>query len=189
MPKGKLALIIYLVILISNCYGGINNKIDINSNEWKKVNLGELYTETCSINLDLDGDNLKEEIELKESGKYIFINSTEYIVNKYVKDKSNDNSSMFYNDYNENQYYIVDLNSDGILEIIHRTYQKGISPSTNKYTIYNFKNNDLKEIGSISIIGTIPDELYVKENTIKFEYWPSESPEDTIKEVICKLNI
>ena len=100
-----------------------------------------------------------------------------------------ENKTMFGIDYDRNQYHIVDLNGDGILEIIHRTFSKSISPITSKYTIYNFVNNNLKEIGTISIIGNIPNEIYVKGNIIKFEYWPYESPKDYTKEVVYKLNI
>lgn len=92
-------------------------------------------------------------------------------------------------DFNVNQYHIVDLNGDGVLEIIHRTFSNMISPITSKYTIYNFTNNNLKEIGSISIIGNIPNEIYVKKNTIKFEYWPYESPRDYTEEIVYELNV
>lgn len=100
----------------------------------------------------------------------------------------NENDTTGFNNYNVNQYHIVDLNSDGILEIIHRTFSDMISQITSKYTIYNYTNNKLKEIGNISIIGNIPNEIYVKENKIKFEYWPYESPRDYTEEVIYELD-
>ncbi|MBR3696952.1 MAG: hypothetical protein IKM97_01575 [Clostridia bacterium] len=88
-----------------------------------------------------------------------------------------------------NQYFFVDLNDDGLLEIIHRTFSDMISPITSKYTIYNFKDNNLIEIGNLSIIGNIPNEIYVKGNTIKFEYWPYESPRNYTEEVVCELDV
>ena len=211
MEKRKIILIIMIIVCIvvlicgycylktlrnSNEVGKNNNQNqeknelkDNNSNiekdsDWRKVSLGSIYSESCTIKLDLDGDTVEEEIELKDLGKYIVINDNEYIINKYCKD-----SDTIYDDYNKNQYYIVDLNNDGLLEIIHRTYEEMISPSTSKYTIYNFENDNLKEIGNISIIGNMPNEIYVKENTIKFEYWPWEAPRDMIVEEICELEI
>ena len=147
-----------------------------------------MYNESCIIKLDLDGDNVEETIKLNESGKYISIDDTNYMINKYFKE-SNDTNSVMYNNYNKNQYYILDLNDDGILEIIHRTYGEMISPSTSKYTIYNFKDHNLNEIAGTSIIGNIPNEIYVKENTIQFEYWPYESQKNTTKKVILELDI
>ena len=156
------------------------------NNDWKKINIENYkYNESTTVELDLDGDNIKEKVGINETGKYISINDTDYIVNKYL----NDDDTTGFNDYNVNQYYIVDLNSDGILEIIHRTFSNMISPITSEYTIYNYINNKLKEIGNLSIMGNIPNEIYVKENRIKFEYWPYESPQDNTKEVIYELDI
>ena len=160
-----------------------NNNIN---NEWKKINIENYrYNETTTVQLDLDGDNIEEKIGIKETGKYIFINDIDYVVNKYL----NDDNTTEVKDYNVNQYYIVDLNSDGILEIIHRTFSNMISPITSKYTIYDYTNDKLQEIGSLSIVGNIPNEIYVKENKIKFKYWPYESPKDNFEEVICELDI
>ena len=160
-----------------------NNNIN---NEWEKINIENYkYDETTTVQLDLDGDNIEEKIGIKETGKYISINDIDYVVNKYL----NDDNTTEVKDYNVNQYYIVDLNSDGILEIIHRTFSNMISPITSKYTIYDYTNDKLQEIGSLSIVGNIPNEIYVKENKIKFKYWPYESPKDNFEEVICELDI
>lgn len=181
MKKGKLILIIISIVIILVVF--IIGRYYIG---WKKINIENYeYNESTTVELDLDGDNIKEKVGINETGKYISINDKDYIVNKYL----NDDDTTGLKDYNVNQYYIVDLNGDGILEIIHRTYSDMISPSTSKYTIYNYTNNKLKEIGNISIIGCIPNEIYVKKNKIKFEYWPYESPEDYTEEVIYKLDI
>ena len=133
------------------------------NNEWEKINIENYkYDETTTVQLDLDGDNIEEKIGIKETGKYISINDIDYVVNKYL----NDDNTTEVKDYNVNQYYIVDLNSDGILEIIHRTFSNMISPITSKYTIYDYTNDKLQEIGSLSIVGNIPNEIYVKENKI-----------------------
>lgn len=180
MIKTKVALMI--VCLATFIYGSYC----LYENEWKEVDIGDEYSKSCTISLDLDGDGIKETINLNESGKYISINENDYIINKYYKD---DNTTSSFRDYSKNYYYFVDLNSDGILEIIHRTTQQMISPNTNKYTIYNLKNNDLKEIGNISIIGNMPSNLYVNGNTIKFEYWPYESPKNTKEEYVFELDV
>ena len=196
MKKGKLVLIMSVVIILAaliicgyfflNKKKSTDNKRDSINNDWKKINIENYrYYESATIELDLDGDNIKENVGINESGKYISINDIDYIVNKYL----NENDITVFNDYNVNQYHIVDLNSDGILEIIHRTFSYMISPITSKYTIYNYTNNKLKEIGNISIVGNIPNEIYVKKNKIKFEYWPYESPRDYIEEVIYELDV
>ena len=110
-----------------------------------------------------------------------------YVVNKYINENNKTLSGNY--DYDVNQYFFVDLNDDGLLEIIHRTFSDMISPITSKYTIYNFKDNNLIEIGNLSIIGNIPNEIYVKGNTIKFEYWPYESPRNYTEEVVCELDV
>lgn len=194
--RGAIKLITFIaiiILLILVAFGGVilsrNTKKDNknSTDEWKKINIGNGYCENTIIELDLDGDNIKEEIDIKTSGKYITINSKEYTVNKYFNESNSASNTV--HDYNINHYHIVDLNSDGILEIIHRTFSDMISPITSKYTIYNYTNNKLKEIGNISIIGNIPNEIYVKENIIKFEYWPYESSIDYTEEVICELDV
>lgn len=196
MKKGKLVLIMSVVIILValiicgyfflNKNKSTDNKRNSINNEWKKINIENYgYYESTTMELDLDGDNIKEKVGINESGKYISINDKNYIVNKYL----NENDITSFNNYNVNQYHIVDLNSDGVLEIIHRTFSDMISPITSKYTIYNYTNNKLKEIGNISIIGNIPNEIYVKKNKIKFEYWPYESPRDYTEEVIYELDV
>lgn len=196
MKKGKLVLLISVVIILTaliicgyyflNKKKTTDNKSGSINNEWKKISIENYsYCESATIELDLDGDNIKEKVGIKKAGKYISINDIDYIVNKHL----NENDTTVSNDYNVNQYYIVDLNSDGILEIIHRTFSNMISPITSEYTIYNFKDNNLIEIGNISIKGKIPNEIYVKENTIKFEYWPYESQRDYTEEVVYELDV
>ena len=150
--------------------------------DWKIVSLGENYNSDETIELDLDGDSVKEKIEIKKQGKNIVINGEEIVINKYYKDNNNAQCET-------NSFNFVDLNDDGILEIIHRTCDNRISPERNYYTIFNYKKGNLKDICNISITGTIPKEIYVKNNTIKFEYWPFESPKDNKEEVKCKLEI
>lgn len=147
--------------------------------EWKKINLENCkFYSDCNIKIDLNGDKQEETIDIKSSGKFIIINGKEYNVNKRV-DKN----------CNINQYYICDLNNDNIMEIIHRTFSNIISPITSYYTIYNFYNNELYEIGEKSFIGNIPDEIHVKNNTIKFEYWPYESPQNYTEEIVIDLQL
>lgn len=187
MKKRKLVLIIsvvitFVVLIICGVFF-LNKKKTIFSN-WEKINIEKYsYYESTIIELDLDGNNIKENVGINKLGKYISINNIDYVVNKYL----NEDDSTAFKDYNVNQYYIVDLNGDGILEIIHRTFSEMISPSSSKYTIYNYIDNNLKEIGNISIIGNIPNEIYVKNNKIKFKYRPYESPQNTTKEVILEL--
>lgn len=149
-------------------------------NDWKKVNIkNNCYYETTVLKIDLDGDNLKEEINLKMSENYISINDIDYSLNNYSENQN----------FTANQYCIVDLNEDGLLDIIYKTSSMMILPATNKYTIYNFNNNNLKEIGNISIIGNMPDEIYVKGNIIKFDYWPSGSPRDYTEKIEYELKV
>ena len=150
-----------------------------------------MYERNEIIEIDLDGDNVKEEIKIL--GRTIAINDKEYVANKFYKENNNNDRFSTYDlaiaDYLDNFYNFVDINGDGILEIIHRTYTNSISPSTNIYTIYNYKNSNLKEIGNISIIGNIPNQIYVKANTIKFKYHPYEYQKGHAEEVVYELNV
>lgn len=147
--------------------------------EWKKINLENYnFYDDCITKIDLDGNEQEESIEIKTSGKFIIINGKEYTVNqKNIKE------------YKDNYYTICDLNNDNIMEIIHRTFSNMISPITNYYTIYNFYNNKLQKIAEMSFMGNMPDEIYVQDNTIKFEYWPFESVKDNREEVILDLQL
>lgn len=147
---------------------------------WEKINIGNSeYYNDCNTTIDLDGDAQKENIDIKLSEKHIIINGKEYVVNK----------KAINNDYNNNQYHICDLNGDNIMEIIHRTFSLMSSPITSYYTIYNFYNNDLYKVGELSFMGNIPNEIYVKDNTLKFEYWPYESPKNVKKEIVLNLDL
>lgn len=73
------------------------------------------------------------------------------------------------------------------MEIIHRTYSNMLSPITSYYTIYNYYNNKIHMIGEISFMGNIPNEIYVKNNKLKFQYWPYETPENYTEEIILDL--
>ena len=178
-------LIILLLFIIYYMYYVSNTEtFNIYDHEYSK---GIIY-------LDLDVDNNNEEINF--NGKYIEINGENYIINKYAKENSNTsnannvtNIGNSLNDYTSNFQYILDLNNDGYLEIIHRTYSDSVSPITNIYTIYNYKNNNLIEIGKISIMGNIPNDLQVFKNTLKFKYWPYESPRDFTETYTLKLNV
>lgn len=148
--------------------------------EWRKINIENCqYYDNCIIKMDLNGDEQEEKIDIKSSGKYLIINGEEYVVNK--KDINND--------YNINQYHICDLNGDNIMEIVHRTFSNRISPITSYYTIYNFYNNALHKVSEMSFVGNIPNEIYVKDNTFKFEYWPYESAQDYKKELVLNLDL
>lgn len=190
-----LIVLLSVGIMVLQRFLNKDSKTDDDENDdnenWKKISIGEGYYETTNIELDLNGDNIKEKINVIESGKYITINGKDYVANKYYNENNEDNKNnkFKFNEYNVNQYHFVDLNGDGLIEIIHRTFSNAISPITSKYTIYNYKDNHLNEIGSISIIGNIPEEIHVKGNTIKFEYWPYESPRDYTEEVTLKLKI
>lgn len=196
MKKRKLILMISVVIILVafitcgyfflNKKKTIDNKSEDINNGWKEINIEKYsYNQSATIELDLDGDNQKEKVGINVSGKYISINNIDYVVNKYL----NENNSTDFKNYDVNTYHIVDLNNDGVLEIIHRTFSTMISPISNHYTIYNYTNNNLKEIGNITVMGNIPNEIYIKKNKIKFEYWPYESPSGYTKKVTCELDV
>lgn len=183
-------------ITIKNTEGEVfQNNSNIENEEWKKINLKNCkYYEDCNLKIDLDGDTQEENVEIKSSGKYIIINGKEYIVNKRANDENEDNKDdnlihVLDNHCNVNQYYIIDMNNDNIMEIIHRTYSNMISPITSYYTIYNLYNYELVQIGEMSFMGNIPNNVYVKDNTIKFKYWPYESPDDYREEIVLDLQL
>lgn len=190
--KNRAIITLLAIIVLFN----MNKFININVlTGWKKINIGnsEFY-DNCILNIDLDGNKQYEEIEIKSSGKYIKINGKKYVVNKYVENEIDKNDasilfSSFNNDYNVNQYHILDLNQDNIMEIIHRTYSNMISPSCSYYTIYNFYNNELYQVGSMGFIGNMPNEIYVKNNTLKFEYWPYETSKNSRVEIVENLQL
>lgn len=148
--------------------------------EWKKISLKDCaFYDDENLKIDLDGDEQDENINIKSTGKFIVINDKEYVVNKKVTNR----------DYTTNQYHICDLNNDNIMEIIHRTFSYITSPITSYYTIYNYYNNKLYEVGKMSFVGNIPNDIYVRDNTIKFEYWPYESPPDYSEEIKIDLQL
>ena len=144
---------------------------------WKQVNLGQNYVESEKIKMDLNGDGLEETIDFKNNSQFITINNNEYVINKYFGEGMTNSSLQF-----------ADLNEDKVLEIVHRTSSHAVSPAQNYYTIYNFTGSDLKEIGGISISGN-PSAVFAKYNSIKFVYWPFESPEDNTEEVTFELKL
>ena len=84
--------------------------------------------------------------------------------------------------------YIVDLNNNGKLELIEENVSTMISPSSTSYTLYNYKNKKLVEVGCFSVIGSIPnDTVYVKGNTIYFTYKPLESAPGYTEKVECEI--
>ncbi len=175
-------LIIIFAILSSLLLSKRSKAIDI-SGDWKKIDISNSgYFEEQTVEIDLNGDKKDEKVEIKKSGKFLFINNKNYVINKYYATEGIKN-------YDDNSYYLVDLNGDGIIEIFHRTFSNMISPISNVYTIYNFVNGELIEVGEFSIFGTMPDEVYVLGNNVKFYYHPYESPEDYFEEVNFKLNV
>jgi len=190
--KKKVVISLILMALIIIIYFSINR-----FSGWEKINIGNSeYYNDCNITIDLDGDEQKENIDIKSSGKHIIINGKEYVVNKRASNEKEDNKNtnstlipVISNACNVNQYHIIDLNNDNIMEIIHRTYSNMISPITSYYTIYNFYNNDLYKVGELSFRGNIPSEIYVKNNTLKFEYWPYESPENFKEKIVLNLKL
>ena len=84
--------------------------------------------------------------------------------------------------------YIVDLNNDEKPEFIEMNISTMISPQSTSYTIYNYKNKELSEIGRFSIIGSIPDDtVYMKGNTLSFAYKPYESAPGYEEIIECEL--
>ena len=187
----KKIFIVFLIILISiscalliyNLCIKKDNELVISylkvEEEWKKINISNCkFYDDCNIKVDLDGDENEEIVDIKSTGEFIVINGKEYVVNKRSDE-----------DYNINQYHIIDLNNDTIMEIIHRTYSNMISPITSYYTIYNFYNNELYKVSEMSLVGNIPNEIYVKNNTFKFKYWPYESPDNYREEIVKELQL
>ena len=63
-----------------------------------------------------------------------------------------------------------------------------ISPQSTSYTLYNYKNKKLVEVGYFSVIGSVPDNtVYVKGNTIYFTYKPLESAPGYEVKVECEI--
>lgn len=183
--KKKIVLVVSVVLALAALAAGGYLLAKKGSDGWKKVYLGDDYYKTAVVELDLDGDGKKEKVDINESGKCISIDGVDYVANKYLDENSGTFLGMR-REYDVNQYHIVDLNGDGVLEIIHRTFSNMISPITSKYTIYNFVGDNLKEVGDVSFVGNMPSEVYVKGNKVKFEYWPYESPEDYTEEVVLE---
>lgn len=162
---------------------------------WRKVMLdSEKYdygeNGRITLSLDLDGDGKEEKNELILEGKDIYIDDTAYVTNKhYGKGYSFETPHRTLTDYGENYYRFADLNGDGIMEIIHRTFEQTQSPGSNLYTVYNFKDGELREVGDVSIIGSMPRQVYVKGNKVKFKYSPFESPEYIREVEVFELNV
>ena len=186
--KKKIILVVGVVLGLAVLATGGYLLAKKGADDWRKVSLGDGYYETTVVELDLDGDGKKEKVGINGSGKYITVDGVKYVANKYLDENSGAFLGMS-REYDVNQYHIVDLNDDGVMEIIHRTFSDMISPITSKYTIYNFVDGDLKEVGDVSFVGNMPDGVYVKGNTVKFEYWPYETPPDYVEEVILELDV
>lgn len=152
---------------------------------YEKIKLGDLYSGNNTIELDLDGDKKNETITIYENENKITINNKDFIVNTMPSEIENYNHS----NQNSNHYYFVDLNKDGIIEIINDTSTYIISPPTHNYTILNYKNDEVKDIGAFSIFGVIPETLSVKGNIVKFEYTPFESKKGYTEEIAIELDI
>lgn len=169
----KIILIMLLILAFSSLL-----MLYVNLSGWHTVNIYNHEYSEGIIYLDLDNDKSEDKIDLKSTGRLIAINDKDYTVNEYYDEKNN-HTTYFgdtYRCYYDNSYNILDLNNDGYLEIIHATSNHDCaSPSSVEYTLFNYKDDSLYKIGNISIIGSIPETSYVKGNTLKFKYIPSES--------------
>ena len=115
--KKKVVISVILVALIIIIYFSINRFCG-----WKKINIGNSeYYNDCNINIDLDGDSQKENIDIKSSGKHIIINGKKYVVNKRASNEYAQKTSVV---YPVNRYinpgiknfflkHDVDVNEDG----------------------------------------------------------------------------
>lgn len=183
--KNKNQIIIVCCIIISL----IVLVIFIEMNSWKEISFSNNYVKSDEIDIDLDGDGVKENIKLLNTyGKYITINNTDYVINKTARENVNENNYNPLTDF-KNFYLFMDINGDGIIEIILDNYHNEISPPSTNYTIYNFNKESLKEVGNFSVIGDKPKKINVKGNWIKFKYHPYETKEGYIETVKCKLDI
>ena len=176
--KSKKIIILIVVLLI-----GLVIFIDLMFN-WKEINFRDMFVKANEIEMDLDGDGINENIQLYTTGRYITINDINYVVNKYA----NDNNNNPYEDY-KNSYLLMDINQDGVTEIVLETWTDMLSPISRNYIIYNFNKDDLKEVGNFSVTGDAPEKIYVKGKWIKFKYSPYETIDDKMKTVMCRLDI
>ena len=180
--KSKKIIILIVVLLI-----GLVVFIDLMFN-WKEINFRDMFVTANEIEMDLDGDGVSENIQLYTTGRYITINGINYVVNKYAREDANENNYNSLEDY-KNYYSFIDINSDGITEILLRTWTDMISPIKNNYIIYNFNKDGLKEVGNFYVTGATPEKIYVKGNWIKFKYHPYEAKDGYREKVRCKLNV
>ena len=175
--KSKKIIILIVVLLI-----GLVVFIDLMFN-WKEINFRDMFVTANEIEMDLDGDGVSENIQLYTTGRYITINGINYVVSKYANDNNNP-----YEDY-KNSYLLMDINQDGVTEIILETSNDMLSPISRHYIIYNFNKDSLKEVGNFSVIGDTPEKIYVKGSWIKFKYYPYEAKDGYREKVRCKLNV
>ena len=128
---GCIVGLIIMVIIIFYVFKMVNGK-NIKEEKWNTFNIYNYSYSEGIIYLDLNGDNKEEKIELYDTGKYVKINNEEYIINlHYGKNNMGNWISC-----NNNSYYILDLNNDGILEIIHDTFYGAVSPRNT--SLHNF---------------------------------------------------
>ena len=180
--KSKKIIILIVVLLI-----GLVIFMDLMF-KWKEINFRDMFVTANEIEMDLDGDGVNENIQLYTYGRYITINGTDYVVNKYAREDINENNYNLFKDY-KNSYLFMDINQDGLTEIILNASTYAMSPISRHYKIYHFNKVDLKEVGNFSVTGDAPEKIYVKGKWIKFKYSPYETIDDKMKTVICRLDI
>lgn len=161
---------------------------------WRRVNIHNYsHRAPANVMMDLDNDGKLDNIEIRSRATYIIINDTRYEIGKVSAiHGSIDEERHIEAERPERNYYLLDLNGDKNIEIICTDSNAHIiSPSSTRYSIYNYRSNskELIKIGSVSTIGHIPDDIYVKDNVIQFEYNPHETPPDYIEKVTLNLEI
>lgn len=185
--------------LIWNWVDDLFNGSETNLIKYISSDLKDEETKKIIESLINNDESLLKDDKDKDSGDYKLINFTENI--KYsgedleIIEKTkfelsiSKSGTIFINDIATNiqnhydEFYVVDIDEDGIKELITRTTSKAASPFTNNYHIYKYLvyNENFEEATTISIIGSI-NTFYVDGCDIKVVYNPFESPEGYIEE-------
>lgn len=142
-------------------------KQEIKGKEWFVVILEELGA---------SNGKYKEVKFTEKKVKDDFVNIGERQVKVQVRDKTvfiDEEPVNMENDFDE--IYTADVDGDGALEFITRTYDLRISPPTNYYYIYRLNDdNTVSEALKISIMGSI-DTFYVDGKKLMIKYEPFEA--------------
>lgn len=129
-------------------------EVDIKEDEYRKIEfMAEAYNTGSSIKISKD-----TVFDYKYQDGVVYLNDNRTIIEESF-----------------GSICAIDIDEDGVKEIITRTIDDSISPPTNYYHIYKVKNNEFKEIAKMDIIGTI-DYFYIKGKDIKVKYYPYETP-------------